>query len=531
MSMLKINKYLSKIPLTVCVFLIVFLYRLPTLGFDFINNDDGWWKSRGYAFSSALSEMNWEGTAPTYHPGVTLLWSQFAAIKSYGVLQDLGYTPESTGISIYFYNHFLQNFYVVLTTSILLTILFAGLRKILGSFYSFVFIIVLISEPFFTALSRTIHLDSLLAITMFTSFVYYYLAIKSKDDTSSLETITARQKYIQRYYVTMAGIIGGLALLTKSPALFLIPFYLIPVFISRTKGIIKIYLLVMVTMFLTFFALWPAMWVAPIQTINSYVFKGVQGVGIEEGHKHFWFGEYTSNPGILFYPIILLGRYSSVLFLGSIAGAIMVLYKILKKKISVNNFYFYALLYFLGYTAMIVLVSKKMDRYSLPAIFGMISLLIYFFINLKLTRKIQSLILSVYILFTVVLYLGLHPHYLAYYSPLIGGYDYGMRIIEPQWQVAYSEVAAYFNKKEDSEKLKVALNDRFYIKEFANFETIDLDNETDRVMADYVVLPTYREDVISHYTSIINLEYEEDIRVAGVSVYKIYKVLKNGQIN
>ena len=106
-----------------------------------------------------------------------------------------------------------------------------------------------------------------------------------------------------------------------------------------------------------------------------------------------------------------------------------------------------------------------------------------------------------------------------------------MRIIEPQWQVAYSEVAAYFNKKEDSEKLKVALNDRFYIKEFANFETIDLDNETDRVMADYVVLPTYREDVISHYTSIINLEYEEDIRVAGVSVYKIYKVLKNGQIN
>ena len=50
-------------------------------------------------------------------------------------------------------------------------------------------------------------------------------------------------------------------------------------------------------------------------------------------------------------------------------------------------------------------------------------------------------------------------------------------------------------------------------------------------MADYVVLPTYREDVISHYTSIINLEYEEDIRVAGVSVYKIYKVLKNGQIN
>ena len=171
--MLKINKYFSKIPLVIIVFLLVFSYRIPSLGFDFINNDDGWWKSRGYAFSSALSSLDFQATAPTYHPGVTLLWSQFFAIKSYGVLNDLAYTPEYFGISEYFLNHFLQNFFVVLFSSVLLSILYIGLQKIVGRFYAFAFIAVLVSEPFFTAMARTIHLDALLAITMFTSFVYY----------------------------------------------------------------------------------------------------------------------------------------------------------------------------------------------------------------------------------------------------------------------------------------------------------------------------------------------------------------------
>jgi 4-amino-4-deoxy-L-arabinose transferase-like glycosyltransferase len=503
--MLKIKTYLQKIPITLIVFIFVLSYRIPSLGFDLINNDDGWWKSRGYAFSSALSSFNLEGTAPTYHPGVTLLWSQFSAIKAYGILHDFGFTPEYFGISEYFLNHFLQNLMVVLFTSILLTILYLGLSKIVGRFYSLLFILILSGEPFFTALSRTIHLDAILSITMFTSFVYYYLALKNGSRNS--------------FYIYVSGIMAGLALLTKSPAMFLLPFYLIPFIIERKKEFLIIYIKTMVVAALTFFFLWPAMWIAPIQTINSYLFKGVQGVGIEEGHKHFWFGEEVNDPGFWFYPIVLIGRYSSFLFLGMLP----MIWFIFKRR--ERGFFFYSLLYLVGYILMIMVVSKKMDRYSLPAVFAMASLFVGTIINLKLDRKVLKIASLVYGLTIVVIYFGIHPYYLAYYSPLVGGYDYGMRLIEPQWPVAYAKVADYFNKKDDPEKIKVALLDHFYIREFAKFEALDLADQTERQKADYIVLPSYREDVIYHYTHLKDESYKstEEISVAGVSFYRIYK--------
>lgn len=518
--MLKINKFFKKIPLVIFVFLFVFLYRLPNIGLDLINNDDGWWKSRGYEFSSAISNLEFEKTAPTYHPGVTLLWSQFVAIKAYGVMEDIGYTPEYFGVSEYILNHILQNIFVVLTTSLLLSLLYIGLSKIMGKFYAVFFIIVLASEPFFTALARTIHLDALLAISMFTSFVYYYLAIQN----------LAKEARASRIYMLIAGVIGGFALLTKSPALFLFPMFLVPLIFYKKdnfelKSAFLLYLQTFSVMILTVFIFWPAMWVDPVGSVK-YILDGIKGVGIEDGHVHYWFGKEVSDPGWLFYPLVIIGRYSSVLFISFILGIFFLFTKNVWNRNKFYSFYLESFIFFLAYLLMLSLASKKIDRYSLLAVFPMITLSIYFVINLNLKRLILKIILSCYIFSALVIYAGLYSYYLVYYSPLIGGYDYGMKILEPSWQVAYAEVAKYLNNKKGSENLKVALLDHFYIRGYANFETFDLSNEDRLLEADYIVIPKYREGFGLFYESKLNIDSDKVVEVAGIQIYEIYRVEK-----
>lgn len=513
--MLKIKDYFNKIPSVVFVFLFVVLYRLPNLGLDLINNDDGWWKSRGYAYSSAVTSLDFAQTAQTYHPGVTLLWSQFIAIKAYGVIYDLGFTPDYFNVSEYILNHILQNLFVVLTTSVLLSILYLGLTKIFGKFYSILFIIILASEPFFTALGRTIHLDALLAISMFACFVYYYLALDENSKNKKLNLV-------------LGGALGGVALLTKSPALFLIPMLFVPVLLSKNISELErkliIYTKTLLIMFAIFFLLWPAMWVMPLEVLNNYLFKGVQGVGIEEGHQHYWFGTITSDPGWFFYPLVIIGRYSSVLFITTIGGALYLFKK--KKDIfkdQLAQFSFMNLVYFACFVLMISLASKKIDRYSLPVIFPMIVLSLYFLKNLNLSRQKIKFIFGIYIAWAVITYSNLYSYYLLYASPLIGGYESALKLIEPGWPVAYAKLAQYFNDKENATNLKVALVDHFYIRGYANFKTIDIGDEKERSSADYIVLPSYRDNLIESYNKTMKLTYEADIWIAGVKIYTIYK--------
>jgi hypothetical protein len=509
--------------LTILVFAFTLIYRVPHAGFDFINNDDGWWQSRGYAFSSAISQMDWTNTAPTYHPGVTLMWTQFFAIKAYGILNDLGYPPEFFGTNVYFMNHFLQTLGVIIVTSLLLTIAFNGLKQIVGRSYALFFILILSAEPFFTALGRTIHLDALLSISMFTSAIYYYLSIKNANDYKNFKSIIFSKNAL------LSGCMMGFALLTKSNALFLIPFFILILLIEykNLKTVLPVFLAVFLIALTFFFVLWPAAWVDPIGILNFYLFKGVGEVGIEEGHMHYWFGEYTNDPGWLFYPVILLGRYSSFLIIFAVLGLILLIKKealsFLTKQ--TYSFYLYASIYLFSYLLMIELVSKKMDRYSLPVIFGLVTLSIYFVVQLKLKRKMLALLFGFYLISTVVIYYAIQPYYLIYYSPLIGGYAQGLRTIEPHWPVAYKKAADYFNEMDNAENIKVALNDHFYIVEFAHFQVLDLADDKERAQADFIVLPAYNDNVVQKYMNKPGEKYnlEDYIKVAGVEVYEIYK--------
>ena len=112
------------------IFLFAFLYRLPSLGVDFINNDAFLWKERSYAFGQALLSFDFASTAATYHPGVTLLWSQFFAIKFYSLLDAVFYKGTLSPNAEFIVNHTIQKSVLVFFTSILTVIIFKQLKMI-----------------------------------------------------------------------------------------------------------------------------------------------------------------------------------------------------------------------------------------------------------------------------------------------------------------------------------------------------------------------------------------------------------------
>ncbi len=516
-------KQIKKIPAEIYIFLLAFLYRLPLLGYDFINNDAYLWKERGYAFGSALTSLDFAGTAVTYHPGVTLLWSQFIAIKIYSLLNSFVWHDMLGPKEEWLINHQIQKIVLVFFTSVLISVLYWGLKKIIGRKASIVAVILVLFEPFYLGLSRALHLDVLMALFMFIAFIFVYRSIAFD------VKFTFKSKNI-----ILGGVFTGFALLTKSAALFLLPFFVLLGFLfylrERRIEIIKKILTIFFYAAAVFFILWPAMWVDPIASVQSYIFDGIAGVGLEEGHGHIWFGEVTQDPGSLFYPVVLIGRYSFILFSLSIIG---VGYLFWKKKIDLSflkkreGFVYLSLLYMICFLLMITLTSKKLDRYSIPITFSMAVISGYYLVEV-LKRKALAYLLVFFILSRIVLLYGFHPNYLAYYSPLIGGAENGKNIIEPKWLIGYDKVAAYFNEKqkESSDPLKVAIADFDYLRPFADFEVLNIKNKVERDKADFFVLPVYRQERNDFYEKGYTLQEEEDrIVIVGVDYYVIYKKL------
>jgi hypothetical protein len=133
----------------------------------------------------------------------------------------------------------------------------------------------------------------------------------------------------------------------------------------------------------------------------------------------------------------------------------------------------------------------------------------------------------------LLLFYGIHPNYLAYYSPLIGGIEGGRYILEPKWLIGYDEVAEYFNEKQKDQEdpIKVAIADYDYLRPFAKFEVLNIKHDEERNAAEYFVLPVFRPERNKFYEETHKLlKLNTTIKIAGVDYYYIYKA-KNRSVD
>ena len=208
--------------------------------------------------------------------------------------------------------------------------------------------------------------------------------------------------------------------MTKSITVIFLPIILFGLFFLAEKNKFKFLVVYGLTFVVTVFALFPALWVAPLETISN-IFSEAARVGINNGHSQYFLGTYfdeDSNPGILFYFVDMVVKFSPLLLFGLIL-LVGDIFKFLQSKIDFKEFKkFEVFLFFcyLAYLAVILYSSKKVDRYLLVIVPPLI-----YYLSTKINHFKKVIIpLALVNLFSILYF---SPTQFLYYSPILLNYS------------------------------------------------------------------------------------------------------------
>lgn len=534
-------KFIKRFKYEILVILIFVLSRLPGLGHDVFNTDVWKWKSRTYDFSTGIFTLDFGKTYQKYHPGVTLMWLGTVGIKIQTLYREvLTNTPVSALESI-FELHTIQKGLVVIAIGIGLGFCFYVLRSLFGLKYAFLSIFLLSFEPFYIGLTRTFHLEGLVATFMLASVLWLYYFLQDK-------------KYKKR--LVISGIFGGLALLTKTSALYLLPFTALIVFLDGYKkgkfwsGFKSSFLLILKWVGLAlavFIILWPALWVNPVGVISE-LYRGIATIGVERDHIQIYFERLVEDPGPTFYPVVLALK-SSVFLIPGLVGSLVFARLLSEDK---RKFLKFLLIYSFFFLVQLTIPSKKLDRYILPSLvsLSLVSSIFYYFVwsSLEKGKKCLWIFLIATPLITAF---TVHPDYFSYFNPVFGGLKTGIQVLEPKWMIGQREVLSYFNKvkledgKEDvssdtsleelvdTEGIKkilvVGFPEKYYTQIWPFFDVNGMravikDLTPFAIHSDYFVYPVWEDD--SFQEDRFKIEYIGSIKKDNVALYNVYKRIK-----
>jgi 4-amino-4-deoxy-L-arabinose transferase-like glycosyltransferase len=463
---------------SVLLFAAALLPRLLALD-TFLTPDEYRWLGRSRGFLVGLLSGDWAATLQTGHPGVTTMWT-----GSLGILYRYWTRPSSAPDDLSTFVQQVPNqpldasyvgpvrFPTVLLMSLFVVAFYLLLTRLFGDRrVGLVGALLLALNPFFIALSRVLHHDALAAAFMTLSLlplIGYWL-----QDWS-------------RRWLLLSGVAAGLSFLSKSPAMFLMPFCALLGLIwavrrwrsgewrgwSDVRQLLGDGLLWGAVAWLTAVLLWPAMWVTPIKVLE--VLFGTSSQYATEGHGkgNFFLGQITRDPGPLFYPVAWLLRTTPLTLLGLLALGISYVRSAFSRR-SEQGFptgtLSGVLLLFAGlFVAFVTLGEKKQDRYVLPiypildalAALGMVQISgVYTELRRKnsksfVFRPVLVIVLAI-LLAQGFLVIANYPYYFTYFNPLLGGARTAARVMTVGWGEGLDQAAAYLNELPDAERLRI----------------------------------------------------------------------------
>jgi len=417
--------------------------------------DENAWLTRSANFYRAVAHGDWADTFQRHHPGVTLTWAgTLGFLTTYPEYsaeanRDFGWLAEE--LTPFLRDHGQEPVtllaagrgFAVLLIVLALTLTFLFAWRAWGVWPALAGTLLLAFDPFSIAHARLMHLDGLLSSFMLLSVVALLVALDQ-----------AESGRWQRGALVTAGVAAGLAWLTRSPGLFLLPF-------AGLLGLLlwaracwqrphdRAYTVRSTTWFLitslggwallaaaTFYLLWPAMWVDPLGSLRAVLSAATTYA--EEGHADptFFNGAiYTGDPGFWFYPITFLWRTTPVVLLGLGMALLSLVWRNPFQQTSRarrRGMAIVALIAFsLGFLLFMNIGAKKFDRYLLPlypaldlvAGFGFVALAGWAWARWQQrgARLAIVLLTSALLVIQGALALPQFPYYLTYYNPLLGG--------------------------------------------------------------------------------------------------------------
>jgi hypothetical protein len=509
----------------------------------FISWDEPKWASRSANFLYALQRGKLEGTFQTGHPGVTTMWLGATGLamtchrspEACGDLPPTGSPSDEGEIGQEARNRLLQilpaaRLLVGIVIALGIVVIYFLAREIWGRTVALIGAGWIAMDPFCIAHSRLLHLDGLATTFMTLSLLALALYLMRRRGWPLLAA---------------SGGLAGMAFLTKASSLFLIPFVaslLALVAWRENEGWAQRVRALAVSSavwggaaWVIFVALWPAMWIAPLGTIQAVLEQAIGYAQSPHYVPHFFLGQVRGDPGPWFYPVVLLFRMTPLTMLGLAAAIPLLLRREAEEQMdrgdsslspplpfSPTSLLVVLLLYALLFGAFMTLGAKKFDRYLLP-VFPALDLVAaagLFEVVKVLSGQVgkwasgqESLTPcfpdSLFFCFLVPLFLCLlqlaialphHPYYLTWYNPLLGGGRQAQKSLLVGWGEGLDRAANYFNTKPHAQDLEVAVGGKYSFKPFFVGST--------RIMSSF---RPHQTDYLVFYVNEVQRHLDEDL--------------------
>jgi 4-amino-4-deoxy-L-arabinose transferase-like glycosyltransferase len=541
------------------LFLLALLPRLLNLD-QFLTADEFLWVDRSRNFLAGIVDPTYECHTPvtgwelaqglactlrTGHPGVTTMWT-----GSFGLW--LSWLATGPQVPLAEYLRYVSTdplqlslvapvrLGTVLITSVWVVAVYWLVRRLFGPGIALLSALFLALNPFHIGLSRVIHHDALSTTFM---------------TLSALTALIFWGQRENRRWLIASGILGGLGFVSKSPALFLMPFIaLVGVWFTVVEArrqavwysffvrkLFTVTLLNGVLWFLiallTAVAVWPAMWVNPVETVEMVLFVGSKYATGGHAKGNFFMGEISNDPGALFYPVTWAYRSTPLVMAGvlfALGGWGWWLFRrpradrrSQEEKPAagyLDSFFAYLpllLLFVIGYYLLMTVGDKKQGRYFLPA-YPWIDIIaaggLVFIVNAVsrlFNRDRATALVAGWGLGAVVALLLLlngyfvtshYPYYFTYYNPLLGGIRGAEKVLTVGWGEGLDQAAAYLNSQTSPNQTRVS---SWYQSTFAPYyygSAISYSKEKGKALAgDYVVF--YINQVQRRFPDEILFEY------------------------
>ena len=451
------------------------------------------WYLRSAHFIEAVLAGDWANTVYSEHPGVVLMWPAGIGLKVYWTLS--GFAPAAHAVPPDFEPiHFFGPVPVaeiaaaVAPLALLVALGIAGiylmLRRLFDEATAAVAGLLLALSPYYLAQSKILHLEALLATLMLLSALALLLYRRERGELHRIR------------WLLLSGVLGGLALLVKTPALFLIPFVglvlLVDTFLHSPFSILhplSSILLWLLVAALVYVALWPAMWVDPGRGLAAVRWGLTHHASIAHDTPAFFLGRVLrEDPGLLFYGVTLLFRTGEVeltfLAVAVVLGTAQWLRRRRISQAGVDGLLLAA--YAVFFLAQMSLGAKKMPRYVLPALLaldvlaaaGMVAWArgLASVLSRGPGRWLVGVLILLPLLVQAALILPRHPYYGTAFNWLAGGPPAAARaILIGEEGEGLAELAATLNDRPDVERLTVAAHLRHVFNQTFRGTTVDID--------------------------------------------------------
>jgi hypothetical protein len=456
------------------------------------------WYLRSAHFIEAVLARNWASTVYSEHPGVTLMWPAGIGLKIYWALS--GVAPAARTVPPDFEPiHFsgpvplselsAALFPLALLIALGVTAVYPLLRRLFDTATAAVAGLILALSPYFLAQSKVLHLDALMALLML---------------LSALALLIYRRERKRRWLV-LSGALGGLALLTKTPALFLLPFGGL-VFMTDilrtwkdspknvTHSVRRLVLALLAWCLVAsglYVILWPVMWVDPGAGLVAVKWGVTRHAATAHDSPTLFLGDVVrEDPGPLFYGVALLFRTSEVELTFLAVGMILALAYLLRHLWSSQRGTDYGLLfaYALFFIAAMCLGAKKMPRYVLPAMLSLDILaaagIVAWARRLGSDRhRLELALMALPVIVQAVLILPRHPYYGTALNWLAGGPPAAARaMLIGEEGEGYSELTAHLNTDPAAESLVAGAQLKHVFNQTFVGKTVEIDERP----ADYL---------------------------------------------